>query len=72
MTTPLSTLSTPSAWRKSTFSTDTNCVEVAALDDGRIAMRNSKVPDDGVVFFTRQEIDAFFQGVMSGEFDDFR
>jgi Domain of unknown function (DUF397) len=42
------------------------------LEDGRIAARNSHAPEAGVVFFTRQEIDAFFQGVLSGEFDDFR
>jgi len=69
VTTPLST---PSAWRKSTFSTDANCVELAVLADGRIAARNSKAPEAGAVFFTREEIDAFFQGVVSGEFDDFR
>ena len=59
-------------WRKSTFSGDGNCFELAALEDGRIAVRNSKVPEDGVVFFTRQEFDAFRLGVKAGEFDDLR
>jgi hypothetical protein len=51
--------SSTSGWRKSTFSGDGNCVELAALDDGRIAVRNSKLPEGEIVFFTRTEIDAF-------------
>ncbi|MPZ64502.1 MAG: DUF397 domain-containing protein [Pseudonocardiaceae bacterium] len=59
------------AWRTSSFSNGTGaCVEVAPLDDGRIAMRNSKTPDAGVVFFTRAEMDAYIKGVKAGEFDD--
>jgi Domain of unknown function (DUF397) len=64
----------PSAasWRKSTFSdAGGNCVEVAALADGRIAVRNSKYPDAGVVFFTRSEMAAWLKGAKVGEFDDF-
>jgi hypothetical protein len=62
-------------WRKSSFSNDggsngDNCVEAAALPDGRIAIRNSKQPDAGVAFFTRSEIDAWLKGVKAGEFDD--
>lgn len=59
-------------WRKSTFSTIADCVEVAELDDGRIGVRNSNDPGAGAVFFTRTEIDAFVKGVQGGEFDDFR
>lgn len=63
-------------WRKSSFSGGANgggdrCAEVAALPDGRIAVRNSRRPEDGVVFFTRAEIDAWIKGVKAGEFDDF-
>lgn len=62
-------------WRKSSFSGGANggggdCVEAAALLDGRIAVRNSKDPDAGVVFFTRAEIGAWLKGVKAGEFDD--
>lgn len=62
-------------WRKSSFSTGGSsgggdCVEAAALPDGRIAVRNSKHPEAGVVFFTRAEIDAWLKGVKAGEFDD--
>lgn len=59
------------AWRKSSFSgMDSNCVEVAVLDDGRIAVRNSRHPGGGVVFFTRAELNTWVEGVKAGEFDD--
>lgn len=63
-------------WRKSSRSGGSsggggnNCVEVAALDDGRIAVRNSNHPEAGVVFFTRTEMAAFLAGVKDNEFDD--
>jgi hypothetical protein len=62
-------------WRTSSF-TDTGtanggtCVEVAALPDDRIAVRNSNYPDAGAVYFTRAEMDAWIKGVKAGEFDD--
>ena len=61
-------------WRTSSLSNgeddDATCVEVAALTDGRIAVRNSNHPDAGAVFFTRAEMDAWIKGVKAGEFDD--
>lgn len=58
-------------WRTSSFSGNNGtCVEVAALPDGHIAMRNSRKPDGGVILFTRAEIDAWIRGVKAGEFDD--
>jgi hypothetical protein len=59
-------------WRKSSFSGDTggNCVEVAALEDGSVAVRNSKAPEAGTIFFTRAEMAAWVQGCRAGEFDD--
>ena len=58
-------------WRKSTFSGNNgNCVEVAALPDGRVAVRDSKDPAGGTLVFTRAEIDAWVRGVRAGEFDD--
>lgn len=62
-------------WRKSSFSGGGGqgggeCVEVAPLADGRIAVRNSNHPDRGAVLFTRAEIAAWFEGVKAGEFDD--
>ncbi|MEU5106006.1 MULTISPECIES: DUF397 domain-containing protein [unclassified Streptomyces] len=58
-------------WRKSSFSdAGGNCVEVAPQADGTIAVRNSKNPAAGTVFFTRAEMDAWLRGVKAGEFDD--
>lgn len=62
-------------WRKSSFSGDGgtgggNCVEVAPLEDGRIAVRNSNHLEKGAVLFTRAEMDAWIKGVKAGEFDD--
>ncbi|MEW1719508.1 DUF397 domain-containing protein [Streptomyces sp. NPDC093109] len=62
-------------WRKSSFSGgsnggNTSCVETAALPDGTIAVRNSKHPEAGAVFFTRSEMAAWLKGVKAGEFDD--
>ncbi|MGI8306794.1 DUF397 domain-containing protein [Saccharopolyspora hattusasensis] len=62
-------------WHKSSFSGaggsgSGNCVEAAALPDGRIAVRNSNTPDTGTILFTRTEISAWIKGVKAGEFDD--
>ncbi|WP_219414967.1 DUF397 domain-containing protein [Pseudonocardia nigra] len=67
MATDLSAL----AWRKSSYSGDNgNCVELAPLADGTVAIRDSKHPDGGVLIFTRAEVDAWVKGVRAGEFDD--
>lgn len=59
------------AWRKSSFSNDQGqCVEVAALDDGRVAVRNSNHPDAGTALFTRAEMAAWIKGCQAGEFND--
>ncbi len=63
-------------WRMSSFCGDTgganggSCVEVAALPDGRVAVRNSNHPDAGAVLFTRAEMHAWIKGVKASEFDD--
>jgi hypothetical protein len=58
-------------WRKSTFSGNNGaCGKVAALPDGRVAVRDSKDPLGGTLVFTRAEIDAWVRGVRAGEFDD--
>lgn len=62
-------------WRKSSFteeggSNGGTCVEVGALPDGRIAVRNSNHLDAGAVFFTSTEMSAWIKGVKAGEFDD--
>ncbi|MGH3934146.1 MAG: DUF397 domain-containing protein [Pseudonocardiaceae bacterium] len=60
----------PALWRKSTFSNNTGaCVEVADLDHGGRAVRDSKNPTGPALVFTATEWVAFTAGVRSGEFD---
>jgi hypothetical protein len=56
------------AWRKSTYSTNNGCVEVAVLD-GKIAVRDSKNRSGSVLQFTPIEWEAFLHGARDGEFD---
>ncbi|MBT1098070.1 DUF397 domain-containing protein [Streptomyces sp. Tu102] len=57
-------------WQKSSYSTaDGNCVEVALLTGGDVAMRNSRDPHGPALVYTQAEIAAFIAGVKDGEFD---
>ncbi|KUL53250.1 DUF397 domain-containing protein [Streptomyces sp. NRRL S-1521] len=57
-------------WHKSRRSGGNgNCVEVARLSGGQVAMRNSRFPDGPALVYTREEIEAFLGGVKDGEFD---
>lgn len=59
------------AWRKSTASNPSgDCVELAGLSDGSIAMRHSLAPHGPALVYTRAEIAAFVRGAKDGEFDD--
>jgi Domain of unknown function (DUF397) len=59
-------------WRKSRQSGQLgNCVEAAVLDNGEIAMRNSRYPNGPALIFSRDEMAAFVAGARGGEFDDF-
>jgi hypothetical protein len=58
-------------WHKSSYSNGSgDCAEVAHLPGDIFAVRNSKAPDAGTVFFTRSEMEAFLLGAKAGEFDD--
>lgn len=58
-------------WRKSSASNSQGaCVELASLETGELAVRNSRNPDGPVLIYTQDEIAALIQGIKSGEFDD--
>lgn len=57
-------------WRKSTFSEGEHdmCVEVAELDEGAVAVRDSGNRALGPLMFTAAEWAAFTAGVRAGQF----
>ena len=61
-----------SHWVKSSLSfSNGNCVEVANLSEGGVAVRNSRDPEGPVLRFTPGEWHAFLGGAQLGEFDSF-
>ena len=59
------------SWRKSAASNPNgDCVELAPLPAGGVAMRNSRAPGGTALIYTRAEIAAFLRGAKAGEFDD--
>ena len=58
-------------WRKSRRSGPQggNCVEVAQLPGGQVAVRNSRHPAGAALVFTAAEWDAFVGGARDGDFD---
>ena len=58
-------------WRKSAASNPNgDCVELAPLPAGGVAVRNSRAPRGTALIYTRAEIEAFLLGAKAGEFDD--
>jgi hypothetical protein len=58
-------------WQKSKRSNPSgNCVELAGLPDGGVALRNSRYPEGPVLVYTREEIAAFVGGARDGDFDN--
>ncbi|HMG45461.1 MAG TPA: DUF397 domain-containing protein [Acidimicrobiales bacterium] len=59
-------------WRKSTFSNNGSCVELADLGDGIVGVRDSKLGNTSPILrFTRTEVATWLSGTKAGEFDDF-
>jgi hypothetical protein len=57
-------------WRKSRHSNPSgNCVEVAGLPDGAVAIRNSRCPAGPALLCAPAEFSAFLGGARDGEFD---
>jgi hypothetical protein len=53
-----------SVWRKSSYSfSNGNCVQVALLSGGTVALRDSQDPDGRVLRFTRDAFVALIRGV---------
>jgi hypothetical protein len=66
---PAATLPTTN-WHKSRRSgSQGNCVEMARLPDGYIAVRNSRHPNGPALIYTTDEIAALIQGAKDGDFD---
>jgi hypothetical protein len=59
------------AWIKSSYSNPSgDCVELAVLTGGKIAVRNSRYPGGLTLFYTRVVMAAFLQVVKEGGFDE--
>ena len=59
------------AWRKARRSNSQgNCVELAKLPDGQVALRNSRHPAGPALVYAGAEIEALLLGAKDGDFDD--
>lgn len=68
---PAGQLPSTVVWQKSRRSNPSgNCVEMAALPDGGIAVRNSRDPQGPALVYTMDEIIAFVEGARDGDFDN--
>jgi hypothetical protein len=57
-------------WQKSHRSNSQgNCVELAKLPDGSVAVRNSRHPTGPALVYTKAEMRALIQGAKAGDFD---
>lgn len=59
------------AWRKSRRSNPSgNCVELGVLENGEVAVRNSRFTEGPVLVCTKAEIATFIGGAKAGDLDD--
>jgi len=59
------------SWQKSKRSWGSgDCVEMAKLADGSVAVRNSRDPHGPALIYTRSEIEALVLGAKDGDFDN--
>jgi hypothetical protein len=57
-------------WQKSHRSNSQgNCVELAQLPNGKVAVRNSRHPAGPALVYTKSEMQALIQGAKTGDFD---
>jgi Domain of unknown function (DUF397) len=59
------------AWVKSGRSNPNGeCVEMARLPGGKVAVRNSRYPDGPALIFSRQAVAALVRAIRGGDLDD--
>lgn len=58
-----------SDWKKSTYSGNNACVQVARTANGDVWVRDSKNPNSPILQFHPHEWQAFVAGVKDNEFD---
>lgn len=56
-------------WRISSFSGAHNCVAVARLDDGSVAVRNSNHPEATALLLSADSVRVWIDGVKAGDLD---
>ena len=56
-------------WQKSSLSGTSNCVEMAQLPTGEVAVRNSRDPHGPALIYTRVAIEGLLRGARNGDFD---
>ncbi|MFJ8536850.1 DUF397 domain-containing protein [Streptomyces sp. NPDC093591] len=66
---PASTLQDVTWVRSQRSAMEGNCVEMAALPGGTVALRNSRDPEGPALIYTHAEIVAFLEGARDGDFD---
>jgi len=58
-------------WRKSSYSNPSgNCVEMARLGDGRVAIRNSRFPEGAALVYSAGQFRAFVEEAKAGRLGD--